>query len=176
MPDKNNYNYHYLDKFYYKGDFYLHGTHVTLSDSWINSHQFQGKKPWKYMRFDHRIIDGGIVYLFFYSDKTDWLSLKKMGLELKDINNYELFFSIKALDIEKAIEEITKPIKLDRAETEAIKQSLTEPQHDWDNNGLVIAWIVYIAAMVGSLIFKQFYILWIVISIIFYQVRKDMLS
>ena len=174
MPNVS-YSDYIRNRFYYKGDFYLRGTKVTLSDDWINSHQFQGKKPWKYMSFDSKIVDGGIVYFFFYSDKTDWMSLEKMGLELKDKNNYALYFSIKALDIEKAIEEITKPIKLDREETEAIKQSLTEPQHDWDNNALVIAWIIYIAAMIGSLIFRQFYILWIIISIIFSQVRKDML-
>lgn len=171
MPNKKNYDYHYLDNFYYNGTLYLSGTKIALSDDWINTHQFNGKKPWKYVIFNSRTIDG----CFFSAINIDFCSLLKLGMKFEDLKNYEHCFKISPYDLNNAIEEIIYSNALSKEQLEAVQQKLVEPQHDWDNNGLVIAWIIYIAAMVGSLIFRQFYILWIIISIIFSQVRKDML-
>lgn len=162
--------------FYYKGDYYINGTEIILKDEYINSHQWNGKKLWKYARYDHQTIYNGRVAYFFCRSRSDWLSLNGMGLDVKAKNDYAPYFVVDALDIEDAIEEFTKPIKLERSETEAILEAITKPKSDFDNPALLVLWIIYLAVMVGSLIFKQFYIIWAVASFLFLKYRKEMLN
>ena len=162
--------------FYYKGDYYINGTEIILTDEYINNHQWNGLKLWKYAKYHHQTVYNGRVAYFFCRSRSDWLALNGMGLDPRVIDNYAAFFVIDALDIERAIKEFTKPIKLSRAETDAIKEAIVNPKSDLDNNALVALWIVYIIVMVGSLIFKQFYIIWIVASVLFFKFRKEMLG
>lgn len=159
--------------FYYKGDFYINGTEIMLTDEYINNHQFNGKKLWKYARYDHQTVYNGRVSYFFCINKIDRSYFNSMGLNKDD---YASYFVVEALDIENAIKEVTRPIKLERAETEIIKESIAKPKKDFDNPALIILWIVYIAVMIGSLIFKQFYIIWAVASFLFFKYRKEMLG
>ena len=162
--------------FYYKGDFYINGTEIILTDEYVHKHQWNGKKLWKYARYDHQVNYNGRIAYFFCRSKCDWLSLDKMGIDIRDINDYAPYFVIEALSLEKAIEELTKPIKLARDETEMIKEAIITPKNDLDNEGIMVLWIAYIVVMVGSLIFKQFYFIWIVASVLFFKLRKEMLD
>lgn len=162
--------------FYYKGDYYINGTEIILTDEYVNSHTWNGRKIWKYARYDHQVVYGGCVAYFFCISNADWLALNKMGLGPNAADDYASFFVIQALDIERAIQEFTKPIKLRREQTEAIKEAIATPKSDFDNAGLVLLWVIYIAVMIVSLIFKQFYLIWFAVSIIFFKLRKEMLS
>lgn len=162
--------------FYYKGDYYINGTEIILTDEYINKHQWNGKKLWKYAKYDHQVNYNGRISYFFCRSKCDWLSLNGMGLDIKTQNDYACYFVIDALDIEKAIQEFSHPIKLERSETEAIKEAIVTPKSDLDDTGVMILWIAYIVVMIGSLIFKQFYLIWIVASVLFFTWRKEMLN
>jgi hypothetical protein len=162
--------------FYYKGDFYINGTEIILKDEYINSHKWNGKKLWKYAKYKHQVFRDGRVAYFFCQSKADWLSLNEMGIDEDVRRNYAPYFVVEALDIENLIEGFTHPIKLKRKETDAIMTSITESKSDFDNSSLMCLWIVYIAAMIASLIFNHFYILWIAASVIFFKIRKEMLE
>ena len=162
--------------FYYKGDYYINGTEIILTDEYINKHQWNGKKLWKYARYDHQVNYNGRISYFFCRNRCDWLSLNKMGLDANAINDYAPYFIIEALDIESAIKEFIRPIKLAHEETEVIKETIVTPTSDLDDTGVMILWIVYIAVMIGSLIFRQFYLIWIVASVLFFKWRKEMLN
>ena len=162
--------------FYYKGDYYINGTEIILKDEYINTHRWNGKKLWKYARYDHQTVYNGIISYFFCASRFDWFSLGGMGLDVSIQNDYAPYFVVSALELENAIKEFTRPIKLKREETEAIIESIAKPKSDFDNSALLILWMVYIAVMVGSLIFKQFYIIWAVASFLFFKYRKEMIS
>lgn len=162
--------------FYFKGDYYINGTEIILTDKYINNHKFNEKKLWKYAKYDHQTKCNGRVAYFFCKSRSDWLSFNEMGIDIKEKDNYAPYFVIEAFDLEVAIEEIAHPIKLERAQTETIMNTIMEPKSDFENTSLTVLWIAYIVVMIGSLIFKQFYILWIVVSVIFFKLRKEMLS
>lgn len=162
--------------FYYKDDFYINGTEIILKDSYINTHKWNGKKLWKYARYDHQTeYNGGIGY-FFCASKTDWYSLYEMGIEKKSFTGYASFFVIMANELDSAIEEITKPIKLERAQTEVIKEALVTPKKEFDYPGMALLWIAYFIAMFASLVFKQFYLLWIIETVVFLNWRKGLMK
>jgi hypothetical protein len=162
--------------FYYNGDYYINGTEIVLKDDYINNHQWNGKKLWKYARYDHKTIYNGRIAYFFCRSRADWLSLNEMGLDARVTNEYAPYFVVEALFIDSLIEDISKPIKLQREETEAIMNAIVQPKSDFDNTGLMVLWIVYISVMIGSLIFNQFYIIWMVASFVFFKLRKEMLN
>lgn len=162
--------------FYYKGDYYINGTEIILTDEYINNHQWNGKKLWKYAKYDHQVSYNGRVAYFFCRSRCDWLSLNGVGLDTKTRNDYAPYFVIDALDIEGAIQEFVHAIKLEQEETEAIMEAITKPKSDFDNSALMVLWLIYIAVMVGSLIFKQFYIIWAIASLLFFKYRKEMLN
>lgn len=162
--------------FYYKGDYYINDTEIILKDKYINTHQFNGKKLWKYARYDHQTVYNGCVSYFFCNSRFDWLAFHDMGLDIKEKANYAPYFVVSALELENAIEEITKPIKLEREETEAIMQAIVEPKSDFDIPELLLMWVVYIIVMVGGLIFNQFYIIWAIATFVFFKLRKEMLN
>lgn len=159
--------------FYYKGDFYINGTEIILKDEYINSHKWDGKKLWKYAKYDHQVVRNGMVAYFFCQSKTDWLSLNEMWIDEDVRLNYAPYFVVEALDMENLIEGFVHPIKLKREETDAIMENIANPKSDLENPELVLLWIIYIVAMVGSLIFKQFYLLWIIATIVFCKWRNN---
>lgn len=161
--------------FYYNGDYYINGTEIILKDDYINQHQFNGKKIWKYARFDHQVCLNGRVAYFFCINKSDWLSLYEMGLDTKASSHYAPYFIVEAINVSNIIEEISKPIKLERHITQQILEDISEPKSDFDNPDLVLLWAVYIIIMICSLIFNHFYIVWAIVSYLFVQCRKEMM-
>ena len=160
---------------YYKGDIYINGTEITFSDDFIKNTLVDGKKIWKYARFDHQETNvyGELVY-FFSPCKFDWLSLNKMGLNPNVMRDYSPYVRVNAFNIESAIEEITHGIKLERKQTEAVLDAIATPKSDFEYPGLVILWIAYIAVLLGSLIFNQFYIIWAIATWLFLKWRKEL--
>ena len=161
--------------FYYKGDYYINGTEIILKDSYIKNHTWNGQKLWKYALYDHQTTYNGQTCYFFRQSRCDGLSLNSMGLDANERSNYAPYFLVSSLDLESAIGEIAHAIKLERAQTEAIIEAVTQPKSEFDNNIMLVLWAVYIIAMFGSLIFKQFYILWAIESFLFFKFRKEML-
>lgn len=160
---------------YYKGDFYINGTEIIFSDEYIKNNNVNGKKIWPYARFDHKETNvNGVTMYYFARTKSSWLDLYEMGLEPKVSAEYTPFVRVEAYNVEKAIGEITHAIKLEREETEAILQKISEPKSEFDNPQVMLLWIIYIALMIGSLIFKQFYILWIIETYLFFKIKKDL--
>lgn len=165
---------------YYKGEYYVNGTEIILSDKYIEQHKYNNKKLWKQAYFHHKIINNGRTTYFFCVTNLDWSSLKKIGLDIKAKDDYASYFIIEARDLDWAIAEITKPIKLSKEENEAINKAIEDvvenPKSDWDYPELRILWIAYIAVMIGSLIFNHFYILWAIASYVFFTWRKGVLE
>lgn len=159
---------------YYNGDYYVDGTEITLTDNYMKKHKFYGKKLWKYAKFHHQTIYNNQVSYFFCATRIDWLSLNGMGLDVRVANDYAPYFVVTAMELNEAIDDIIKPIKLSQQETDVINEALTKPKSDFDNNGLIVLWLVYIAVMVGSLMFKQFYIIWAIASFLFFKYRKEL--
>lgn len=159
--------------FYYKGDFYINGTEIILKDDYINTRLWNGKKLWKYARYDRQTVYNGQVSHFFCSSRFDWVSFNRMGLDNKEKQNYAPYFVVSAIELENAIEEITKPIKLDRAETEAMLENMATPKRTLGNPQHLVLWGIYIAVLIGSLIFNEFYIIWVIATFIFLKLKDD---
>ena len=121
--------------FYYKGDYYINGTEVTLSDNYINIHKrkWSGENLWKYARYDRQVVYNGRIAYFFCISKYDWSFVRSLGVHPSVINEYEQFFLIYAIDIDSAIETITKPLKLRREQTDAIMKAIVTPKRDLDS-------------------------------------------
>ena len=180
MLFNTNANGYFNSFFYYKGDIYIDGTEIALKDEYIKTHQWDGKKLWKYAKYDHQCNYQGRNSYWFCISGTDYFKCKAMGLgdlsEREIYKNHAAYFVIPALELDRAIEGIPKPIKLERAETEAVKEAIVQPKSEFDNSQVVLLWIVYIIAMIGSLIFKQFYLVWMIITFVFLKLRKEMLN
>lgn len=170
---------------YYKEDYYINGTEIMLSDDYIKHHKFNGLKLWKYARFHKKIMNGSQVTYFFTRSKYSYYDMLNMGYQTpEDIRkckeDYTGYFTLTPLELNYAIEEITQPIKLSQKEKEAINNAIIEMidghNKDWDYPELRILWIIYVVAMVGSLIFNHFYILWGIISVAFFKLRKGILE
>ena len=165
---------------YYNGQYYINGTVVELLDSYTQNNNFQGKKIWKYARFDRQIRINGKVSYFFCIAKFDSISLMEMGLDLSIQKEYAYYFTIDAYMLEFAIKQIIKPICLTKTEQATIDISLENmiehPKKDLDCEELRIGWFIYFIVIVASLIFKQFYIIWIVVSLLFFKWRKGVLK
>lgn len=164
---------------YYKGEYYINGTEITLTDDYIKNNLFNEKKLWKYARFDHQTQHNGYNAYFFCAIKLDCLSLHEMNIDVNARKDYASYFIIEAYKIESVINKITKPIKLTKEENEKIQECIIDliehPKTDLDYPKLLAAWIIYIIIMIASLIFNQFYIIWFVASYIFFMWRKDIL-
>ena len=155
--------------FYYKGDYYINGTEITLKDEYINTHSWNGKKLLKNARYDHQTTyNGQISYFFSAGSRFDWYSTEKIG------NDYAPYFVVSAMELENAIEEVTHPIKLPREQTEAILNNIATPKSELEDPKVIVSWLIYIAVLVGSLIFKQFYIIWIIATVLFFKYKKGL--
>lgn len=165
---------------YYCGKYYINGTEIILKEQYTNSHTFNGKKIWKYARFDRKTVYNGVTSYFFCATKLDWFSLQEMGLTLENKKDYATYFVIETFNIDSAIEEITKAIILTEKESDEIKSNITNmiehQKTDFDYPELMMLWVVYAAVIIGSLIFKQFYIIWLIASYVFFVWRKDILN
>lgn len=164
---------------YYKGEYYINGTVIELKNEYINTHCFNNKQLWKYARFDHQAEYNGSMVYFFCAAKLDWLSLRDMDLDIQIRKKYAQYFIIKPYEIDNVVDKIIKPIKLTKEESDSINNSIAEiiknPNVDFVNPKLLVAWLIYIVMMICSLIFNQYYIIWIILSFIFFKYRKETL-
>lgn len=164
----------------YHNEYYINGTEITLKDDYINNHTFNGRKLWKYAKFDHQVTYNNQISYFFCARKTDWTDFRAAGVDRNAERDYARYFILTAWELEIAIEDVTRPIKLSKEETEAMHNAIIEmiehPKRDWDYPELRILWLVYIVVMVGSLIFREFYIPWLLATCIFSKIRKDVMS
>jgi hypothetical protein len=165
---------------FYKNQYYINGTIVEISDIYRDNNSFNGKKIWQYARFDHQINGPNGVLYFFCIANVDMISLRSMNMDRKDINKYSPYFTVPAWLIENVIKTIIKPIKLSQAECDAINNGLinniVNRNTNCENQELKIAWILYVIILISSLIFRQFYLIWIIASFIFFKWRKGVLK
>lgn len=147
--------------FTYKDKIYTRDTEIKVSQSYINLHSEKNKPIWPYARFLRKYIKDNILYYEFTTCQLDLF-----GEWSKCIGT----FAIKSSELNFAIEEIILPIEVENVQT-----ALPTSKKDWEDNDMMWAWIIYIAVMVGSLIFKQFYIIWAIATIIFFNYRRKRL-
>lgn len=168
---------------YYNGEYYIDDTKIAFKDKYIETNKSHGKKIWKYARFAYQITGNNQISYLFCIDKCAMHDLFEMGYSVEEVKTFKrdhaLQVILTASELEDAIEEITYPIKLSREETTAVNNAIMDmiehPKRDWDDPSLLALWVGYIAVMVGSLIFNQFYIIWAIASVVFYYIRKGML-
>lgn len=165
---------------YFNGEYYINGSEIVLSDEYLETHTFYGKPLWKYARFHHVVHYNNHVGYYFQACQNDWHAFYRMGIDVNTRFDYAPYFVITIAELPSAIKEFSKPIKLSREETEernqAIEALITNPKNDFDYPELIIGWIVYIVALLATLIFKDFYLLWAVITFIFYKYRKGIVE
>jgi hypothetical protein len=68
------------------------------------------------------------------------------------------------------------PLKLTDEQKNIVLDSLTQQKNDSDNSISVVLWLIYIIAMTGSLIFNQFYILWIIFTFVFFAIKRGIIK
>lgn len=172
---------------YHNGKTYLNGTKFILSDGYINNWTRNGKKIWKYAYFSGTYDGPDGRYYYFQRDKFTIDDIRKFtGLKpgTKEFREFQMSYApnviVRPWELDFVIEEITHPITLSESEEEekrqAIMQFIEHPNNDWDHPEMRIAWIVYVAALIGSLMFTQFYIPWAIVTYIFYKYRKGIMG
>ena len=162
----------------YNGEIYINGTEIILSDEYIKTHTYQGKKLWKYAKFGHVTTYYGQTAYFFWSSRHNPLTCNMLGLDVNTLYDYACFFIVPVSELYDAVGEITRGFKLSKEETEMVYKAYEEmiSKKDWDYPEMILAWIVYIVVLVGSLIFREYYLLWPIITYIFLKYRKGIMS
>ena len=89
-------------------------------------------------------------------------------------------FVIYATDLLSAIEKITREIRFTASTEQYIEQATTDiiddainPKPDWNHPELIGLWAVYLLLMFGSLIFRQWYLIWPILTFIFLKWRGN---
>lgn len=150
--------------FRYRNVAYFTGTHVSFSDNFMTTYRYEGKPIWKYARFYKRINN---TYVFTRLT-TDFWWLKEHNMNWDDYKKTCPFFILDKSLLDNAIEVIDDPI-------EVTIQAL--PQYkDWEVTEVMVGWVIYILVLFFSLVFKDFYIIWIAASFLFFTFRKGMLN
>ena len=147
--------------FTYDGKIYTRDTEIKVSQLYIDSHSEKNKPIWPYARFLRKYTKDHVLYYEFTTCQLDLF-----GEWSKCIGT----FAIKSSELNSAIEEIILPI-----EVENVEITTPEPKKDWEDNEMLWAWVIYIIVMAGGLIFKQFYIIWAIATIIFFNYRRKRL-
>ena len=154
--------------FQHKGVYYGTGTKVTLSDAFISRYTYRGRCLWKYAWFGNRITVNGKNMYFFSRDKSDWYFLRQNNISREYVDQTCPYFLVDEDLLDIAIEQVTYPIMVDLPPEEKKK--------DWEVDKVMWGWVTYIAALIFSLIFKEFYLIWFWATIIFYFYRKEKLT
>ena len=165
---------------YYKEQYYINGTVVELSESYCNTNNFNGKKIWKYARFKHQISSPNGILYFFCIAHADAISMRSINIDRTMINEYAPYFTVPAYMIEHVIQTILRPIKLSQEECNAINNHILNiienPKTDWNRQYLRIELMIYITILIASLIFKHFYLIWIVATFVFFKWKRGVLK
>ena len=146
----------YYKYFRFHGETYADQTVIKLKNEFCNTHTYNNEYLWPYARFSHKVIQNNIVYYMFNicNLSAGW-------------HKYAGYFRLTEYQLEQAIESIINPVPILIVEKAYYK--------DWEVDSVVIAWIIYIAVLFFSRVFKDFYYIWIVASYVFFTTRKKML-
>lgn len=148
--------------FYYKGKTYSSGTVIKISQAYCNAYSYRDKPIWPYAKFDRKFVKDSLEYYVFSICNIDMAGQWR---------KYTGSFIINTIELDAVIEQIIKPLEIKNVEL-----VIPEQKMDWEDNNVLLLWAIYIAVMVGSLIFKQFYIIWVVATCVFIKYRKEMLN
>ena len=156
--------------FKYKGKYYNNSTIVKLKDSYIKNNTYNGKKIYKYMRFMNReVFCERATCEFLMSPITEFKNISKEFEWLQ--NNKEKYSREWKVDASLLNDIIDYIVEAEICEYPVEEYGWVRPKTDWDYPELRFAWIVYIAVLITSLIFKQFYLIWMVATVIFNRYR-----
>ena len=148
----------------------MHKTRVALSPDYIGTHADNGKRINRYAWFSHKFWDNnGNCFYVFYLDRNGQNSIA---------NKYASCVKIRAGDIENAIIEIVKEVAQPDAfnvRFSGLHEDLT-PIKDTEVPELMVAWVVFIAFLLFTLMFKQFYLICPIAGFILDKIRRDMLN
>lgn len=149
--------------FFYNKQSYTSGTVVKISKDYQDTHTFNEKPIWKYACFSHRFIkDYKEYYSFVFYDAVYF------ELSGSEYSKYCGIFTITSEDLENAIEGIIKPIPVELIPV--------IPKKDWEVDEMWGLWLIYVAVLLFSLIFREFYLIWVAASFIFFNTRKELLN
>ena len=162
---------------FYKGDFYYGKTKVVLKDEYMEKYkQKHGYKPCKYAIYYH-VNPCNPNLLYFQWDCGEFNAWKVYGYNDENAvqkfhQEYTTHFSIPIGEIEEAIEEILTPDnKIPVEKRDAIIENGKKP-FKYSNPEPIWLWVVYAIAMIACMVFNQFYIAWIFVTLIFIPIRK----
>lgn len=155
--------------FYYNGVCYDNATKVTFTDEYINNNLINGKKIFKYAIYYYSTVkNNGTIIHHFGPECTDWSKCINNGMTFETREEYAKEINIPAHMCNKIIKEVTDP--------HYVKVIYNEHKTDFDIPDVLFGWLIYIILMFASLIFKDFYYLWALISFYFFRWRKAMLN
>lgn len=146
----------YYKYFRFMNDTYTEGTIVKFKNNFCNTHTYKNKPIWPYARFSHKVIHDNILYYIF--------NICNLG---PGWNRYAGYCLLTEMQLEYAIEEIIESVPILIVDKEYYK--------DWEVEGMGWLWLIYIVVLFFSMIFKEFYLIWMVASYIFFTTRKKML-
>ena len=133
--------------FFYQGAAYCTGTKVKFERKFIETFTYNGEYIWETAIFSHRVlIDGKSEYVF-------------MPYGIPVCGKFSGYFYITEMELKNAIEEIIKPINIELIEKKKKK--------DCESADVVIGWMLLFVILFFSLIFKEWYLLWMWSIIIF---------
>lgn len=166
--------------FYYKGEYYGNGAKFATKEEFVGKATPRGiaKKFWKEYVFAGQHGDK----YFFNPLNCDYFSLTLEGYnpeEAREMSReYSGCIALTTLELDFYIGEILTPQnKMTGFLKEQVEKSIMDviehPKRDWDYPELVIAWIFYILLMIGSLIFTEFYIPWLLLTVGFVYIRSN---
>lgn len=146
----------YYKYFRFQGKTYTEKTIVRLKNEFCNTHTYNNEPIWPYARFSHKVIHDNILYYIFYPCNlgAGW-------------HRYAGFFLLTETQLDQAIAEIITPVPISIIEKEYYK--------DWEVPNVLWMWLIYITVLFFSMIFREFYLIWIVASYVFFTTRKKML-
>lgn len=132
---------------------YRNGTIVKLNETYMNKHHpgLFGHACFNFKREEDN------TYLFYAVSLGSWKVPGRCG-----------WFAVKESDLSYAIAEIIRPFK--------VHVHTINYKNDFHVKGLVRTWIIYLFVLFFSLVFNEFYIIWIMASFVFFTYRKAQLS
>lgn len=151
-PESKIEDYQYFDNFIYKGERYYINSVVKLSK---DAQIFLGSEN-EYSQIIQREITN--------TGKERWAYVVK-------VDGSEVYHAFTTVSPDQLIEEVTIPAVL----TSQCKNK-TECYSDFEVPGVITGWIIYIAIMIGSLIFVDFGAIWGVASLVFFAWRHQKLK
>lgn len=149
MLFRNNLIYYFL----YKGKLYGgkdDKTIVQLSDEFVKKNNI-----WKYVKYQNSLEYKGETINYFIPVNFDYEKNQSVY-----VSSYNWYVVIKGEDLDECIYKIIKPV-----------YAVIEKEKNSEMIGIVTA--IYIVLMLCSLIFNQFYLLWIILTVIYVEFLKE---